>query len=1169
MNNLTIEEISEWVKELHIQSEKEITVAEKKEQEKYAVLVQRPTDKILLSKMLDESSQIHDNKRLAKRIKILVERYGIPKFFSVRDRVLFKMFTSIGYRFHSIAIPIFKKRLHGDTARVIINEERPLLTNHLAKRYAEGIGQNVNLLGEVVLGDNEANHRYNHYLKALEESDINYISVKISGIYAQLAPLNYSQSKIELCKRLSAIYQKAIDFPYIGENGKSMPKFVNLDMEEYKDVELTLDVFKTVLSKPEFKNYRAGIVVQAYLPDACLLYNELLKFAKKRSGEGGSPIKMRLVKGANLQMESVISSLKGWPNPVRASKIEVDANYLHILDSALKPENAKVLNVGVASHNLYTIGYAHLLSVKNETLDYITFEMLEGMANNLCRAMKSIGKQVILYTPVVKDEHFLNAVSYLVRRLDENTSKENFLSYSFNLKPDTKEWAYLLNQFTEAFNMKDNVDSTPTRIQDRNVENFRIDSSVIFRNEKDTNFELPQNRVWVDKIIERWKKSASDSPELISVKIGGRVEHSEKIIEYIDHSQQDRVVTYKLEQANLEQVKEIVEVAQNDISSWSARSFQSRHEVLIECAMNLSRRRGDLIGCAASVTGKTITEGDVEISEAIDFCRFYPYQMRKLNELQSVKCSAKGVILVISPWNFPIAIPIGGVVAALCSGNRVILKPATLSAPIAWEFAKCFWDAGVPHEALQVVSPQSGEALDYLTTHPSIKHIIFTGGTNTAFNILKKNPTCSFSAETGGKNVIILTENGDRDHAILNVVSSAFGNAGQKCSACSLLFLEKSIYDDPTFKLKLIDAVTSLQTGSVWSLNNVIGPMVVNDNEKLEYAVTHLEDGEFWLVEPKFIDRDKFILEPCVKWGVRPGSYSYENEIFAPLLSVVCIDSLEQGVEYVNNLKYGLTSGLQSLDESEQKFWKESIEAGNLYINRGITGAIVNRQPFGGMKLSAFGGGIKAGGENYITCFVDISDCEPSDVINSQTGNNFSEIFAGAQLNRFNIAVNSYKRNYESIFSKEVDCNNIYGEQNIFRYLSLKNIVLRVYNQDTLDDIALVIAASVVAKTPIDISVDGEFEKLDALNVLCKKIGGNIIVEEHSRFISRINSYSRVRSCGATVDVELFNEAAKSGLYIANSKPLVEGRLELLHYLKEQSISFEYHRYGSITDDIK
>jgi len=1168
MEKISTTEVLDWAKEFLTKSENEITQAELKEQKKYAILIQNPNDKTLLSKMLDESSQIRNNKKLARRMKLLIKRYGVPEFFSSSDTFLLKIFTSFGYWFDFIAVPIFKKRLRSDTAKVIINEKASLLNHHLAERRKQKIGQNVNLLGEIVLGNGEANYRYNHYLDALKDPQINYISIKISGIYAQINPLNYDTNKIELCERLTRIYQQSIDYPYIDENGISNSKFVNLDMEEYKDTELTLDVFKTVLSLPQFKNYSAGIVVQAYLPDAWNFQTELLEFAKKRVFEGGSVLKMRLVKGANLQMESIISALKGWKNPVLRSKIEVDANYLHILDRALEPENAKALHIGVASHNFFSIGYAYLLCKKNNVEEEVTFEMLEGMANHLPRVMRSLGKQIILYTPVVKTEHFLNAVSYLVRRLDENTGKDNFLSYSFNLKYGSKQWNFLQEQFIEAFALKNKIESKPFRTQNRNEELKTTNPDThIFKNEPDTNFDLKPNRLWADTIRKNWKKFPTEEPYQIPIQIGENEILSEKKLLYFDRSQSERVCVCEANLSNLQKIKEIIAISETDASDWRKTSLEKRNKILHQVAGNLSQKRGDLIGCMSSITGKTFGEGDVEVSEAIDFCRFYPISMKMFADLKSISLTPKGIVLVIPPWNFPLAIPVGGVAAALSGGNSVILKPASVALPVAWEFAKCFWDAGVPKDALQVVCTDGREPLNHLTTHPSIKHVILTGGTDTAFHLLKNNPTCPLSAETGGKNFIILTGSGDRDHAIQNIVTSAFSNAGQKCSACSLLMLEKEVYDDPAFKTKLIDAVTSIKTGSVWDGGNIVGPMITAENDKLLHAINNMEEGEWWLVKPEFVDQKHFILKPTVKWGVTRDSYTFKTELFAPLLGVVCIDNLQHGIDLVNSSEYGLTSGLQSLDETEQQLWKNNIEAGNLYINRGITGAIVNRQPFGGMKRSSFGGGIKAGGRNYVINFVNISE-KNSENKTTKTNNqfkNFSSQLNGRENSRFQTALESYIENWEAEFSLEKDIHHLMGEKNTFRYLPLKNMALRVLATDNMVDIFMILAASRIVKTPIEISISAEDYKLEVLKIgLYNEFP--LIIESETEFINRMNDYERVRACGNQLSSELYQKAAKLGKHIANAKPLIEGRLELLHYVKEQSISFEYHRYGSITE---
>ena len=1145
----TIDEVFTWMRKLYDESYSGLTKVEKGEQHMYGTMVTTPNDKKFMVRMLDETSQVRDDKKLAARVKDLLDKYGIPKFLGPSDRLLFRMYQSFAHKapFNSVAIPIIKWRLHRDTSRVIIDAARPRLTKHLANRFEQNIGQNVNLLGEVVLGEGEADKRYHSYLEALKEPDINYISVKISGIYAQTHALNYKENFPELVRRMSELYQAAIDNPYTDIDGNKRPKFINLDMEEYKDAHLTMKLFKEVLSKPEFKNYEAGIVVQSYLPDAWEFQTELLEFARKRVEEGGSPIKMRIVKGCNLDMENIVSDMRGWPNPILPSKTDVDANYLKIIERGLKPENSKVLHIGMASHNLFTISYAYLLTQKYGTpKDTFCFEMLEGMANHVWRAQKKLGNHVILYTPVVKKENFLNAISYLVRRMDENTAPDNFLTHSFSLKPETKEWALLQQQFIDAYNRKDKVSHTPTRTQDRTKPYEGQEPQDEMINEPDTDFDRFCNQKWVEDIFAKWKSDGKLTGEksgwgewkpgdILPTQIGDKLVYNKDCVKYYDRSQKGDVLVCEMSRADKAQTEEIIKIADTDPSGWRKTSIEERHEIMYKAANNLGNLRGDLNGCMCAITGKTIEEADVEVSEAIDYARFYTTTMKKIAALEDIDLKAKGTVLVLSPWNFPCAIPCGGIVAALASGNTCILKPATVAAPVAWLFAKAFWDAGVPKDALQVVITDH-DATPLLTSAPEIKHIILTGGTETAQNIAHANPRKPLSAETGGKNVMILSAKGDRDHAIMNACRSAFGNAGQKCSACSLLLVERSVYDNPEFKEKLKDCATSMKVGGVWNAGNIVGPMITNSNDKLEKAF-ELEPGEEWLIAPEFIDEKKYILKPTIKLGVKPDSYTFKTELFAPLLAVAPYDTLEEAVNLVNSLDYGLTSGLQSLDEEEQKYWKNHIQAGNLYINRGITGAIVNRQPFGGMKLSAFGPGLKAGGPNYCNQFMEITDKEGSKT--------------------------DYKKSYAEWYEKEFKhARNIQpkirGEQNVFRYLPLEGgMVLRLFGDETPEQIDMVRLAAKTVGTPLKISLDTE-------NPLKDKLKGNdLVVESLEDFLKTMKDYERIRTISENVPDIVFERAAARDKYIAQSKPVKNGRIELANYIKEQSIANEYHRYGS------
>ena len=1148
----TIEEVFSWMRKLYDESYSGLTKLEKSEQHMYGTMVTTPSDKKFIVRMLDETSQIRDRQKLAIRVKELIDQYGIPKFLDCFDHALFWMYQKFAYLplFNWVAVPIIKWRLRRDTSRVIIDAARPSLTEHLATRFHQDIGQNVNLLGEVVLGDGEADKRYRSYLEALKEPDINYISVKISGIYAQTHALNYKECFPELVRRMSELYQTAIDYPYTDVNGVTKPKFINLDMEEYKDAHLTMKLFKDVLSLPQFKNYEAGIVVQAYLPDAEGFQSELLEFARKRVAEGGSPIKMRIVKGCNLDMENIVSDLRGWPNPVRPNKTEVDANYLHIIERGLKPENARVLHIGMASHNLFTISYAYLLSEMYQTpKDCFCFEMLEGMANHVWRAQKKLGNHVILYTPVVKKEHFLNAISYLVRRMDENTAPDNFLTHSFSLKPDTREWNDLQQQFINAYNMKDNLNHTPTRTQDRNQPYMGQEPKDEMQNEPDTDFDRFCNQQWVEKIFAKWKCKGNMSGEksewgdwkpgdLLPTQIGDEQTYNDDHVKYFDRSQDGDMLVCEMSRAGKEQVQQILNIADADAGKWRDTTVEERHRIMYRAANILGQIRGDLNGSMCAITGKTIEEADIEVSEAIDYYRFYTTTMKKFAALPDIEMRGKGTVLVLSPWNFPCAIPCGGVVAALASGNTCILKPATVAAPVAWLFAKAFWEAGVPKQALQVIIADR-EATPLLTSSPVIKHVILTGGTETAQTLAHNNPRKPLSAETGGKNVMIISAKSDRDHAIMNACRSAFGNAGQKCSACSLLLVERSVYTHPEFFEKLKDCASSLKVGGVWNAGNIVGPMITNYNEKLEQAFK-LEPGERWLIAPEFVDEKHYILRPTIKVDVKPESFTFRTELFAPLLAVAPYDTLEQAVDLVNGLDYGLTSGLQSLDEQEQRFWKNHVLAGNLYINRGITGAIVNRQPFGGMKLSAFGPGLKAGGPNYVAQFMTIAD-------KAGTATDFRTSYAEWYEREFR-----HPRNIQP---------KIRGEQNVFRYLPLTEggMVLRLFGDETKEQVEMVCLAAQTVGTPLTVSADGGNALLDA----ARTFGAKTVNENLAAFCESIKKYERIRTISTEVPDIVFQAAANYDKYIAQALPVHDGRIELIHYIKEQSISNEYHRYGS------
>lgn len=1144
-------------------------------------MLEYPKDKALLIELMDQCFRADSNKRIANQIIFLLQKHGMAHFFTTKDRTLLWLFQNIGQYLPNISVPLFVNQIREDTKTVVIKGEDEPFNKHLVQRKSEGTRVNINLIGEVVLGEEEAEERIQKYLKALQNPNINYISIKISTIYSQINPLNFDKTVNVLVDKLTRIYEQAVKYPYIKPDATKENKFINLDMEEYRDLAITVEVFKRTLQKAQFKNFYGGIVLQAYLPDSFIWQKDLTEWAKKRVQNGGSPIKIRLVKGANMEMEETESSQKHWEMVTYTKKSDTDSNYKRMVKYALELENAPVVHLGTASHNLFELAYATSLADENSTSEYHTLEMLEGMSESARLAIKEISKEVILYAPTASAEQFTNAIAYLVRRLDENTGENNFIRYSFGLKVGSDDWNMQKNLFVESFEKEKTSFVGSKRKQNRleekweNFSNSSFDTNS-YHPEADTDFILSKNHEWARNIVKKWKNTAGTIHTIAPVVVGGQELVGErKIYDAIDKSQiEDNVLAGRFAMANKDDIKRAVQVAKDDVDGWRNLSHSQRHEALKKVAIQVRQKRADLIGVAAGEVGKVFTETDVEVSEAIDFIEFYSHAVRHFDTYNNIELSGKGVGVVVPPWNFPIAIPVGGIAASLAAGNTVIIKPASVAALCAYELCKCFWDAGISKNVLQFLPCPGALAGEHLIPNKDIDFLILTGGEDTAVSMLETRNDLFLSAETGGKDATIVTNMADREQAVKNVCQSAFGNSGQKCSATSLLVLEEEVYNDAGFKKALIDTASSMNVGSVWNFGSRIGTLANKVSGNLEKGLTELEGNETWALEPKYANDNPYMLKPSIKWGVSEGNFIHMNELFGPVLAVMKANDLKHAVNIVNATGYGLTSGIESLDEREVTYWKQNIKAGNLYVNRGTTGAIVLRQPFGGMGKSAIGAGRKAGFYNYITQFVDV--VEKASPTNSKKYNNsLTEFISNSKENssdkkdfeKLEVALQSYLENYDNEFSQEKDYAKVRGEDNHFKYLALKNVLIRVCADDTLFEILSRILAAKVAGVEFRVSIENnELVKSFLQNAGLLFSAKDSLVEESSEdMLKSIAQFDRViYSDISKVPSLVFKEACKSLTFIVRQKPMMEGRLELLNYFIEQSISHSFHRYGNI-----
>ncbi|HEC1546254.1 TPA: proline dehydrogenase family protein [Campylobacter upsaliensis] len=1151
--------------ELQSKIEQNLSASERQFHAKMQKLLNNPKNKVMLIELLDRSFRCKDKKASFELIEHTLNKFGIADFFSAFEKFLLFSFLNFGKLSPNLSVPFFISHLRNDTKAMVLDANESFLAPHIAKRKSENnITLNVNLIGEEVLGEAESKYRMQKYEEALKSSYITYISIKITTIFSQINIIDFNYSKEEVVKRLDKLYALALE----EQKKQGVSKFINLDMEEFRDLELTVAAFMESVGKFDIK---AGIVLQAYIPDSYEYLKKLLAFSKERVLKGMQPIKIRFVKGANMESEETIASQRGWELPTFSRKIDTDSNYNKMLDLVLEDENYKYINVGIASHNIFEIAYAYTRIKEAGASESFTFEMLEGMSLQ-CSYELSQMHDLILYAPVCDEAHFNNAIAYLVRRLDENTSEDNFMRYFFNLKVGSKEWEEQKSLFLNALEGIKTLDNTTHRKQDR-TKTQNIPSSYTtktFTNESDTDFILSQNRLWAQNIKAKYENLS----DYDVYPIAGELDFTQADLNTLEVK--DKIAHRTIGTAYLageNELKAALEVAKN--SNFTQKSSDEIYGILAKVAKLMRERRGDLIGLAALETGKTFLEIDPEVSEAIDFVEFYPHSLETLKKQNpNTTFKPKGIGVTIAPWNFPVGISVGTIAAPLAAGNVVLYKPSSLSMLTGYKLCECFWDAGIPRDALIFLPAKGSDISKYILSDEAVKFSILTGGEDTAYAMLEANPTLLLSAETGGKNATIVSKFADRDSAVKNIIHSAFSNSGQKCSATSLLVLEDEVYEDEEFKKALVDAAASLAVGSPFVFKNKLGALCDKPSEKLTKAINELEAGEEWALKPQFIDDNAHLMTPGIKYGVKKGAFTHMNELFAPLLSVMRAKDLKEAIEIVNSTGYGLTAGFESLDEREWEYFHTHIQAGNIYINKPTTGAIVLRQPFGGVKKSAIGFGRKVGIYNYITQFMDIEAKADTNLLDSPLASALEKLSKAsdestqATLANATLMAKSYAYHYKHEFSVARDYVNIRGEDNLFSYTRIKNLAFRVCEQDSLQDIlGVIIGCHTLGLSPL-VSYDStQSSIIKELKKICKAVdlGADFVEENEEQFIAKISKFERIRyHAKADKNSPLYQATAKEAKIIIRDKPLLNGRFELLFYHNEKALSVSYHRYGNL-----
>lgn len=617
----------------------------------------------------------------ARLLRRLVAKDGVPAFLGPVDQMLMRVGVSVAQVMPAFVVGMARWRMREFVEGFVGTVEKMELKDVQSR--------NVNLLGEAVLGNLEANKRREEAIQLLGKEGVDYVSVKVSGVTSQLNKWDFDGSLRRVIESLRPLFEKA---------AASNPRvLINLDMEEYHDLELTIAAFTRLLEEPQFADLDAGIVLQTYLPDALPALQHLVSWAETRPGNG--EIKIRLVKGANMAMEKVDATMHGWEQAPYGAKSETDANYLRCLNWALTPQRTKRVRIGVASHNLFLLAYAHVLAHERGVVDRVGFEMLQGMTPAHTPVLANEGHGMLLYTPICRQRDFDVAISYLFRRFEEASSEGNFLRSLPTLSSDSPAFQKEETQFRIAAEKQDAVSVGPRRSQERpapaSASTIKgLSASPVFINEPDTDPSLPENRAWALDVLDR--------------------KHFQPV-------SKDSIVDSVVE------MDTVLERARRGMSEWNdGKSRAERKAILRRVADVLAQRRGDLINAMVFEGSKTFGEADGEVSEAIDFANYYGLMGEELPE----SFEPFGVVSVTAPWNFPVAISSGGIFSALAAGNAVIFKPSHATPRCGELVAECAWEAGIPKDALQFVRCPERAVGKHLVMQSDA--VILTGASDTA-----------------------------------------------------------------------------------------------------------------------------------------------------------------------------------------------------------------------------------------------------------------------------------------------------------------------------------------------------------------------------------------------------------------------------------------------------
>ncbi|MDY0274356.1 MAG: L-glutamate gamma-semialdehyde dehydrogenase [Desulfomicrobium sp.] len=865
-----------------------------------------------------------------------------------------------------------RSNIEGMGKQFIIGENTTDALKNLKKIRKDGFAFTVDILGEASVSELESEAYLKEYIDLLSALQTEYtkwpaldgeldwghaprvnISVKPTALFSQAAPQDYEGSVQGMVHRLTPILRKV----------REMNGFMRIDMEQYKFKDITLEVYRRLRDSDEFRDYpHLGIVLQAYLKDTDQDLADLIAWARAKN----LPISIRLVKGAYWDAETVIAKQNGWEIPVWTIKAESDAAFER--QSKVILENHDICHFGCASHNIRSIAavmeIAQELKVPDEKYE---FQVLYGMAEPVRKGLRNVAKRVRLYAPY---GDLIPGMAYLVRRLLENTANESFLRQSF---AEEAEIEHLLENPAMTMEREKRQQPAP--------EPTKSHSKPRFTNEPFADFTKTEVRqAFIDAVKEVRGQLGRQYPLVI----GGQDVVTNDTLPSVNPANPNELIG-TICQASTQEIDLAIDAAKNAAPAWKDLGPEDRANYLFKAAEIARKEIYTLSAWQVLEVGKQFDQAQGDIAEGIDFMEYYAREMIRLGkpqrmgrapgEMSLLSYQPKGIAAVIAPWNFPLAISCGMSAAAMVTGNPVLYKPAGPSSVVGYTLMEIFRKAGLPDGVFNYVPGRGSVMGDYLVEHPDISIIAFTGSMEVGHRIVNKASVVQpgqkqikrVIAELGGKNAVIIDDDADLDEAVREVLHSAFAFQGQKCSACSRVIVVEPIY--PKFIERLAEGAKSLAIGPAEDPTYFMGPVVDANAQANIKKYIEIAKSEGKLVFESTVPDQGYYVPITIVEGITPEHRIAQEEVFGPVLSVMKVKDFDQALDWANSTRFSLTGAVFSrspkhLDKARTKF-----NVGNLYLNRGCTGALVERHAFGGFNMS--GVGSKSGGPDYLLQFLD------------------------------------------------------------------------------------------------------------------------------------------------------------------------------------------------------